>query len=71
MMSHFPLPEWAEVIEDPSLHIGEKVHVERWNPGAVFVLERYHNGRAFLRSPSRNRRTDTTLRLYKKRFGNE
>jgi hypothetical protein len=65
-MSHFALPDWAEIISEPAEHIGEKVHVERWNPGVVFVLERYINIVAFLSSPT-NRHVDTKVRLYMRR----
>ena len=69
-MSHFALPDWAEIITDPNKVIGTKVHVQRWNPGAVFILTAYIDGLAYLKSPTRNRRVQTRLPLYRRRHDN-
>ncbi len=57
------LPEWCKMIDDPSNHIGKKVHVTAWNLGCVFILDDYdkETGEAHLRTRVSNKKYKTKL----------
>jgi len=60
-------PDWAQIIDDPTLYVGKKVHVVGWRAGSVFKLISFVDGVSTLKTPTKRVQYNTRNCLYKLR----
>lgn len=59
------------IIEDPTKFIGNKVHVDGWNIGCVFILRKTENGLHTLETPKYHKIYTTNNKLRQLRGGSK